>query len=150
MHCSSTRELLHQWFDLSGSGSIPSEAAAHLRDCSDCRDFVRRWDQIELGLQGLRDQALSPSPDFRISLEAPRKRYVSQWIQRNPFIYARWAAAAATVIIMLLGITYALTGRWPLPPERAGSLAIVQPAPNSNYSPNADQLNRDLPLANTR
>ena len=129
---------------------MPPEAAAHLRDCSDCRDFVRRWDQIELGLQNLRDSVPSPSLDFRISLETRPKRSTAPRLHRNPLVYARWAAAAVVLIIALLAMTYALSGKGPLPPERAGSLAIVRPAPNTHYAPRPDPLKGELPLAQTR
>ena len=148
MHCKTTREMLQDWFDLAGGGPMPPVAAAHIRECAPCRDFVRQWDRIELSLQALRDSAPAPSPDFRISLEAPPARARQERYRRSPVIYARWAAATAAAIAAL-GITYALT-RGPLPTQNPNSVAIIQPARPNGYVARPRPLNADLPLANTR
>src|SRR5688500_1351797 len=123
MHCTTTRELLQDWFDLAGGGPMPPDAATHIRGCVACRDFVRKWDHIELGLQALRDSLPSPSPDFKISLEASPVRVKRARLRRTPVAYARWAAATVTAIGAVIGITYALAGRTPAAVEKAGSLA---------------------------
>src|SRR5687768_18450872 len=133
MHCSNTRELLQDWFDLAGGGSMPPDAAAHIRTCGSCRDFVRKWDHIELGLQALRDSLPSPSPDFEISLEASPERVKRARLRRTPAVYARWAAAAVTAVVAAMGLNYVLTGRVPIPVDRAASLAIVRPAQTRGY-----------------
>ncbi len=129
---------------------MPSDAAVHLRECGSCRDFVRKWDQIELGLQALRDSLPAPSPDFKIFLEASPVRVKRARLRRTPVTYARWAAATATAVIAAIGLTYALTGRGPVPAEKAGSLAIVRPAPARGYLPRPTSLNGELPLARAR
>ena len=129
---------------------MPPDAAVHIRQCVACRDFVRQWDQIELGLQTLRDSLPSPSPDFRISLEANPARVKRARLRRTPSAYARWAAATVTAIVAAIGLGYALTGRGPVPPENTGSLAIVRPTPNHGYLPHPPSLNGNLPLARTR
>jgi hypothetical protein len=129
---------------------MPADAALHLRECSACRDFVRSWDRIELGLQALRDTDPQPSPDFQISLERVPARVTRERVRRSPVIYLRWAAATAVATIAAIGITYALTGRGPIPRERAGSFAIVRPATPKAYVPRPAGLNGDLPIAQTR
>src|SRR5687768_14574881 len=147
MHCSNTRELLQDWFDLAGGGSMPPDAAAHIRTCGSCRDFVRKWDHIELGLQALRDSLPSPSPDFKISLETSPVRVKRARLRRTPAAYAKWAAATVSALVAAIGLTYVLTGRGPIPVEKASSLAMVRPAHTSGYIPRPAALNGNLPLA---
>ena len=129
---------------------MPPDAAVHIRTCGSCRDFVRKWDHIELGLQGLRDSLPSPSPDFKISLEASPVRIKRARLRRTPAAYARWAAATVTVVVAAIGLTYVLTERGPIPIEKPGSLAMVRPAHARGYIPRPTSLNGPLPLARTR
>ena len=149
MTCSTAREMLHDWFDMSGGGAIPPEAALHIRECTLCRSFVREWDRIELGLQSLRETTPAPSADFRISLERRPIRRERRGAYRTPRIYLRWAAATGATLAAILGITYAVSGRNPLSKDNAASLAIVRPQ-TQNYVPRSGTFNPDLPLAHTR
>ena len=129
---------------------MPPDAAIHIRTCGDCRDFVRKWDHIELGLQALRDSLPSPSPDFKISLESSAVRVKRPRLRRTPVAYARWAAATVTALVAALGITYALAGRTPVPVDKTGSLAIIRPGNTRAYFPRPASIQPNLPLARTR
>jgi len=128
---------------------MPVAAAAHLRACAECRDYVRRWDRIELGLQALRDSAPLPSADFRLSLEAASSDPHMSRV-RNPLApRVKWAAVTAAAAIGVIALGYSLLSRANLSVDGTGSLAIVRPAQNSGYVPRAN-LDGSLPLSQTR
>lgn len=150
MRCAATRELLQEWFDLSGTATIPAEASAHIRQCEACRDYVRAWDHIELDLQTLREAAPLLSSDFKVRFEERSANVRRPRFRVSPGTYLRWAAGTATAVIAAIAIGYALTGRGPMKSESPGSLAIVRPAQSNGYVPGPPALNGDLPLAQSR
>lgn len=150
MHCTTCRTQIHDWFDTQGASAMPPDVSEHVRDCSDCRSFIKNWNSVELGLQSVRDQSVTLSADFSTSLRARLAREEGRrWARfRFPtlpsFNYGRLALAALAVVVIMLAVKY------------SGNVkAILLPAGSnmarSTVQPRTDEIKPtippDLPIA---
>ena len=112
MRCTTCRDQLHNWFDTQGSAAMPVEVSEHVRDCSDCRSFIKSWNSVELGLQSVREHGPTPSADFAVALQARLSREKSRrWIRIpfpsiQPFAAKRLAFAALAVFLIAVAAKY--------------------------------------------
>jgi predicted anti-sigma-YlaC factor YlaD len=159
MVCANIREQLHHWFDESASGAMPTAAAEHVRDCHDCRNFIRQWNAIELRLQSVRSEPVTLSPDFtrtlNTRLQEERTRSRRFWLSRDvlflgsPFQRMMVSATAYLLLILLafqvvrLSRTYYERTRTNEPMTAQGERSAPTPAGTPAAFPPA------LPLANT-
>jgi hypothetical protein len=70
MRCDVTVEQIQNWFDTPGSAPMPDGVKAHIKDCSTCREFIKQWNSIEVGLVSMRDQTPGMSSGFTSALSA--------------------------------------------------------------------------------
>jgi predicted anti-sigma-YlaC factor YlaD len=105
MRCENSRDRIQEWLDTPGAPSMSPEIGEHIRECTDCRSFIKNWNSIELGFQSMREQAPPLSNDFTVSLQARLR--AEQTSSRIPWPFRPWqfalvgASAAALVIAMI-------------------------------------------------
>ncbi len=110
MHCDESRAAIHSWLDDPGR-TLGAEAAAHIAVCSECREFVRTWNAIEVGMRRVRDEA----PEVGPLLEGRIRVAVDRAARRPATILYRWwrlpAAGTATLAAVALLILLVWFGR---------------------------------------
>ena len=55
LRCRRVRGTLERWLDSRAATPMPQHVAEHIRECSDCRTYVTRWNAVELQLRSVRD-----------------------------------------------------------------------------------------------
>lgn len=153
MRCAISREKLQDWFDQPGTPGLPPDLASHVRECTDCRGYVKRWNAIELGLQSMRLDSSQPSVDIaaavRARIQSPMQRS-ERWLT---FPARRLALVGATAAAAMAAVALALWGARLFAPAShttASTLAIMRPAAPAHTPGPAPGLPSDLPLAETR
>lgn len=132
--CESIREQIHHWLDEPRVPCMPEPVAAHIRQCGACRAFISRWNAIELGLQGMRDEGPVVTGDFAVAIRGRlRQPPPSLWTLWRPAV-ARGTMAAAACVLLLLGVLLTtVLSRLAIGPDRTpgDTLATVRPLPRS-------------------
>jgi predicted anti-sigma-YlaC factor YlaD len=134
MHCRKTRKRLQEWFD-QPVAPLPSDVAAHVKECTDCRALVTRWNAIELQIQAMKSEEISPSADIAASV---RKRLREPDIRapwRVPVMAWRLAGAGAAAMVAAAALFYVL-----------GGMRILTPAPSSGTAAFVDQPGGNQPV----
>jgi hypothetical protein len=157
MRCTTCRTQLHTWFDSHGSDAMPLEVGEHIRDCSECRTFIKSWNSVELGLQSIQSHSTNLSSDFavrlraRLAREEGRRRYYFPFPAFPAFNYGRLAVAAVAAVMIVIAIRYSGGIRSML--NANGPTVAVH---RSGTSPIGSKTNdvkpaipRDLPFAKT-
>src|SRR6266478_851789 len=131
MLCSTNRKRLQEWFDKPVS-PLPTDVPAHVKQCSNCRTLVTRWNAIELQIQSMKNEGPELGPDFA---DAVRRRLREPDVPRPwqlPFSAWRAATLCAATVVVAAALLYVLGGMRILNPIfHPGSPAAV-PVPESH------------------
>jgi hypothetical protein len=112
MRCTTCRTQLHDWFDTQGAEPMPPAVSEHVRDCSDCKSFIKKWNSVEVGLQSVRETGAMPSQDFAVALKARLAREERRRRIRIPFPtlpnlhMGRVALAAMAILLIALAVKF--------------------------------------------
>ena len=136
MRCSKTRKRLQEWFDKPVS-PLPPDVAEHVRNCTDCRSLVTRWNAIELELQAMKGEGPILPADFAASVRKRLRQPDVRAPWRMPAYAWRFATAGAAVLVAAAALLYVLGGmRILFPTARPGSAAYVPPGEHTlNHNP---------------
>ena len=133
MLCSTNRKRLQEWFDKPVS-PLPRDVAAHVKQCTNCRTLVTRWNAIELQIQSMKNEGPELAPDFA---DTVRRRLREPDVPRPwqmPFLAWRAATLCAAAMVVLAAVLYVLGGMRILNPVPHPESAAVVPAPG-NHAP---------------
>jgi hypothetical protein len=113
MQCNVIRERIQEWFDVP-SAAMPADVRVHVKECADCRDFIKRWNAIEVGLVSIRDgssQTPELSAAFASSLQSrlndPRPRFRLQF--SLPPLAWRMTVVGAAILLLAFVVRTAIT-----------------------------------------
>jgi predicted anti-sigma-YlaC factor YlaD len=130
MACAKGNKIIHDWLDQPHSGSAPEEVAAHLRECSECRTFVQRWNAIELGIQAARRNVPPLTHDLNRAvwtrIRMGRRRVTLAAFRRRALVaVAMGAAVIAAIALALMSLHLADSASHPA----SSALAVMRSAP---------------------
>ena len=131
MSCTNYREKMQDWFDATGAPAMPDELRDHVRVCTDCTQYIRNWNSLEISLRSIRDQIPQMSADFRSNLNAAivdrEKRTVWMSFQQHKNTVFAFTASAAVLGAIAI---YMFSGmRQSLNPSAESMAAIHSPIP---------------------
>lgn len=105
MSCTNYKEIIQDWMDTPGSPSMPMELRDHLLTCTDCTQWIRRWNSIEIGLSSMRSETPPPSFTFRSDIkdavEAGKRRTIFTYVKANRRILAFGSAGLCATCLAL-------------------------------------------------
>jgi predicted anti-sigma-YlaC factor YlaD len=151
MRCDRSRARIQDWLDEPGAPAMPAEIREHIRDCTDCRSFIKRWNTIEAGLMTMREQAPRLSPDFGHSLQARlHAGPVRRERVRTPVKWSFAIAGASSAAVLILLTLYLLGARQnTLPSANGPSYANGRSSGGAINTDSPSSFPSTLPLANT-
>lgn len=151
MRCKKARAIIQDWFDTRGGEAMPSALRDHVRVCMPCRDYIGRWNSIELRLQSIRDESPRLSSNFDAALQArlraetaPKREYLDG---RRWFLTLVGTSAVILITLILLRLTTDLHH-----PANSQQLLVTTTTPRSiiqksRGATSAPPLPSSLPLA---
>ena len=133
MSCTIYREMMQEWFDTAGTPGMPDELRDHVRICTDCTQYIRQWNSLEVSLRSIRDDVPSMSYDFRSNLKAAIAERESRTIWRALRIHRNsiFAVSASAAAIAAIGM-YVFSGlRHTINPSAESLATIHSPIPGT-------------------
>lgn len=149
MRCEKMRARLHGWLDQPSASSLPAELADHVRECGNCRAFVKQWNSIEIQLQTMRHDGPQPSPGFREALKVRLQSPPERQPFRLPSFNMRPVLTYASILLVALALLSAVFGPRLLNHGGSKGLASGNSARPVDTSPGAGLAN-DLPIGEIR
>jgi predicted anti-sigma-YlaC factor YlaD len=153
MRCENSRARIQEWLDTPGATAMSPEIGEHIRECTECRGFIKKWNSIELGLQSMREQAPQLSSDFSFSVQS--RIQAEQAASRSPWSFRPWhfalvgASAAALFIAMFFHFSGGVrTNRGNVHNPASSLAAAREAAPNHSMEPTNPSL-ATFPLVGT-
>ncbi|MEP6755063.1 MAG: hypothetical protein ABJA67_06160 [Chthonomonadales bacterium] len=118
---------------------MPEDIRVHLRECDDCRNFVRQWNSIEIAIQKSKAEVITPSMGFlqnlQTNLHVEPKRQPRQFNFRLNRLSFAGAFAAIIVLAILLRIGIGISARNTTEPVRPYAIEHSADTPSNSGSP---------------
>ena len=100
MTCDAVRERIHEAFDAEPVAELPEEVRGHLAACPSCRELAHDLATLRAALRGLPREPLPPA-----ALEAVWRETSGSPRSAGRPVAPRWRAAAAAVVVTVVGAT---------------------------------------------
>lgn len=124
MRCDAARQIVEE-----GLARTPA-VQVHIESCSDCKEYLRKWDLLQAGLAAMReDEPPDPSVGFTSRLMRRLENAPSEFQFGQQLIdqIGRRIVYATLMVAVMLGLILALPSSGPLRSSGISQSVFVQP-----------------------